>query len=270
MFKKNNISKIAVITGASSGIGYAIAKYLSSKYYIVYSLSRKAKDDDNIRYLECDITNYNQVEECLEQIYGQHKQIDLVINNSGFGITSSIEELNIDQYEEMINVNVLAALNLCLYAMKYLKHSQGKIINIGSIASEIISLFGTHYSISKRLLKLITYCLHSECSFWKIGICNLIVGKTHSDFEKNRIINDDPNSDYLKDLNNYLNNLSSSTKYWMQPIKVAKTIYKLDRKRKIPHSKTIGFKNKLLVLFFKIIPINLAIKINYNFFCKSK
>lgn len=56
----------------------------------------------------------------------------------------------------------------------------------------------------------------------------------------------------------------------MQPIKIAKQIYKLDKKRKIPITKTIGLKNKLMILFFKSISTNLSNKITYNFFCKTK
>lgn len=270
MFKKNNIYKIAIITGASSGIGYALGKYLSSKHYIVYSLSRSAKEDDYIRFLECDIKNYDQVEECLEQIYDKHKRIDLVVNNSGFGITSSIEELNINNYEEMIDVNVLASLNICLQSIKYLKQSHGKIINMGSIVSEIVLPFGSPYSVSKQLLKLVSYCLYNECKYQKIGICNLIVGKTHSEFDKNRIINKFDNSDYENDLNIFTSNLFKSIKYGMKAEKIAKYIYRLDKYKKIPHQKIIGYRNKLMIIFFKLIPINLANEINYNFFIKNK
>lgn len=268
--KIDSISKVVVITGASSGIGYTIGKYLSSKHYTVYSLSRQPKEDQCIRYIACDITNYEQVEDSLYTIYQKHGHIDLIINNSGFGITSSIEELDINKYQEMLKVNVDAALNLSMQAINYLKQSHGKIINMGSIASEIISLFGTHYSISKQLLKLLSYCLYNEYKYQNIGICNLIIGKTHSDFEKNRIINKKSDSAYSSDLNNYLNTFNSSSKHWMQPIKIAKQIYKLDKKRKIPITKTIGLKNKLMILFFKLISINLSNKITYNFFCKTK
>ena len=67
---------VIIITGASSGIGYETAKFLSLKGHKVYGLSRRAFEDEHFINLPCDITDYNRVKECFDEIYQREGRID--------------------------------------------------------------------------------------------------------------------------------------------------------------------------------------------------
>ena len=250
---KNIIEKkIAVISGASSGIGLSIGNFLASKNYIVYSLSRSKSDSLQINYLKCDVSNFERVKECFKQIYDKHQKIDLVINNSGYALVSPWEELKISDYEQLMKVNVEAAFNICETAINYLEKTKGKIINIGSLVSEIFVPFEMQYCLSKQLLKVVNLNFYSLCKSKNIGISYLILGKIKTDFDKSRKINFNKNSVYAESINNLIKNLSKNLKYGIDKDKVAKYIYTLVKKRKIKIQNIMCFKNKFLVFIFKL------------------
>ncbi|MDE5952792.1 MAG: SDR family NAD(P)-dependent oxidoreductase, partial [Malacoplasma sp.] len=241
---ENNFDKkIAIISGASSGLGLAVGNLLASKNYLVYSLSRSKPNSPSIIHLPCDISDFEKVKQYFKQVYEKHKKIDLVINNSGYALVSSLEEIKIDEYEQLMKVNVEAAFNICEIAIDYLEKSKGKIINIGSTVSEIFVPFEMPYSLSKQLLKVVNTNFYNICKSKNIGICYLILGKIKTNFDKNRKISSDENSLYKIQTNNLMKKLNSNLKFCTSKEKVAKYIYKLVWKKKIKKQKIMGINN---------------------------
>ncbi|MDE5767232.1 MAG: SDR family NAD(P)-dependent oxidoreductase [Malacoplasma sp.] len=267
---ENNFDKkIAIISGASSGIGLAVGNLLASKNYLVYSLSRSKPNSPSIFHLQCDISDFKKVKQYFEQVFEKHKKIDLVINNSGYALVSSWEELKIDEYEKLMRVNVESAFNICEIAIDYLQKSKGKIINIGSTVSEIFVPFEMQYCLSKQLLKIVNSNFYNICKLKNIGICYLILGKIKTDFDKNRKINLDENSLYKVQTNNLMKKLNSSLKFGINKDKVAKYVYKLVEKKNIKKQKIMGIKNKILVFIFKLFSWKFKAKFLYKYFCKK-
>ena len=86
-------NKVVVITGASSGIGYSIAKLLFSKGCKVYDISKTlVKHNEIVEGFECDVNNISQVDEILQKIFEKEGKINVFINNAGFGIAGAIED----------------------------------------------------------------------------------------------------------------------------------------------------------------------------------
>ena len=261
--------KIAIISGASSGIGLAIGNYLANKNYLVYSLSRSKPDSSLIFHLECDISNFEKVKQYLKQVYDKHKKIDLIINNSGYALVSSWEELKIDEYEKLMKVNVESAFNICESAINYLEKTKGKIINIGSTVSEIFVPFEMQYCLSKQLLKVISFYFYNYCKQKNIEICYLILGKIKTDFDKNKKININHNSAYKTPMDNLIKKLNNNLKFGINKNKVAKYVYKLVEKKKIKSQKIMGLNNKILVFIFKLFSWKFKSKFLYKYFCEK-
>lgn len=138
-----NNKKTWFITGASKGFGLSLVKQLLAAGQNVAATSRKLAElviavgstADNFLPLEVDLTNEDSVGCAMHQTKKAFGRIDVVINNAGYGIGGSIEELTNDETRDNFNVNVFGTLNVIRMVMPYMRYQQsGHIINISSIA----------------------------------------------------------------------------------------------------------------------------------------
>ena len=135
---KNN-QKVVLITGCSSGIGRESAHYLVKKGYRVYALSRtpeKLSDiaSENLYPIKVDITDKDSINTALEKI----NHVDVLVNNAGYGLVSTVEEVSEAQMLQQFDVNVFGVLRMCKAIIpKMRKQEAGVIINISSFLGKI-------------------------------------------------------------------------------------------------------------------------------------
>ena len=109
------MSKVILITGGSSGIGKAIATYLSkNNSYIVYGSSRDFKKLENVSFLpiKLDVTSEESISGCVQKIIKDQGKIDVLINNAGVGITGPLEETPNAEIEKHFKTNLYGPINL--------------------------------------------------------------------------------------------------------------------------------------------------------------
>lgn len=133
--------KVWFITGASKGFGLSIVKQLLCAGHFVAATSRDKealaiavnRDESNFLPLQVDLTNETSISLALQHTYEEFGQIDVVINNAGYGIGGTIEELTDEETRQAFDVNVFATLNVVRNVMPYLREQRsGHIINISS------------------------------------------------------------------------------------------------------------------------------------------
>ena len=173
--------KNIIITGGSLGIGKETAKSLVDKGANVLITGRsekrlqKAKLYTNAKILEFDIADFdnisNNANKCLDILDGR---VDVLVNNAGIGVRRSVEELNIDDFLKVFNVNVFG-LSLFTKELIPLMKSQksGTIINIGSTASLKGYKNGSIYSSSKFAVRCLTQCWQAELRPFNIRVCQV-------------------------------------------------------------------------------------------------
>ena len=139
--------EVSLVTGASSGLGRDIAKLLCKKGLIVYVVARRkenlldlkkecSKENGEIRIIAGDLINKNFRIKLINQIFSQSKKIDYLINNAGFGKLESLENIEYEDLEGMIQLNIVALQHLCQLVLPSMKKREsGRIINISSIAA---------------------------------------------------------------------------------------------------------------------------------------
>jgi NADP-dependent 3-hydroxy acid dehydrogenase YdfG len=137
--QNTNIPKVALVTGASSGIGKAIAKQLISDGLIVYVAARRVEKMRDLEELgaialKMDITQEQDIKKVVKQIEQDHDGVDILVNNAGYAIYGAMEDTAMEDARRQFEVNLfgLASLTQAVLPKMRAKKS-GKIINISSI-----------------------------------------------------------------------------------------------------------------------------------------
>ncbi len=166
--------QVAIVTGASSGIGEATALALAGRGASVVLAARRADRLDELARritadggravaIPCDVTDRIQVERLVERAMREFGRIDILINNAGVMPVSPIAERRFDDWDRMLDVNVKGALYMigcCLPAM--LERKSGHIVNLGSVAGRIVIPGNAVYCATKHALHAISEGLRAE------------------------------------------------------------------------------------------------------------
>ncbi len=181
-------SKVIVVTGASAGIGRALAEYFGQKQYRVYGLSRKVVPTDSFTSMSVDVTDHQQITEAIQQILDKEQRIDVLINNAGMGMVGAVEDATKDDILKLFNLNLVGAVQMMSAVLPAMRtQKQGDIINISSIGSEMGLPFRGFYSASKSALDKVTEAMRYEVSDWNIKVCALHLGDIKTNIADHRV-----------------------------------------------------------------------------------
>jgi len=182
--------KTVLITGSSSGMGRATVEYLSAQGYIVYAGTRTPSklfdiQSENIRPIYLDITNPESIEEALLYI----EKIDILINNAGYGLVSTVEDVTEEEMFEQFNVNVFGVMRMCKAVIpKMRKQDNGVIINISSFLGKIGLPLLTFYNASKYAVEGITDSLRYELKDFNIRVHSIMPGFFDTNFARDNLV----------------------------------------------------------------------------------
>lgn len=194
------MSKTALVTGASSGIGEAIALHLVGAGYRVYGTSRSARESqpDGIQFIQMDVDNDDSVKEAVTQLMSGIDRIDVVVNCAGLGILGAIEEIPIDTAKQIFETNVFGVMRVSQAVAPYMrKQGDGYIINISSIAGEVSVPLRGIYSASKFAMEAMSEAMRMELHHFGVKVVILQPGDFNTAISQNRThVDPDPDSPY--------------------------------------------------------------------------
>ena len=259
---------IAVVTGASSGIGLATAKMLLSKGVKVYGLAR-GEFDAEFEYMQCDVTNTAQIEQTLKTIFEREGQIDFLVNCAGMGISGSVENSPNEKIKKIFDVNFFGTVNMCKAVLPYMrKNNFGHIVNISSVAGELPIPFQTFYSATKASIESFTAGLSMEVKPFGIKAVCVLQKKTKTGFTKAREKNAIDDSSYGNRIDKSVGQMEKDEQNGMTPESVAKVICKALFKKNPKPINVVGFKYKFFLFLNHILPRKLVYKILYDLYAK--
>ena len=220
-----------IITGTSTGIGFALAEYFGKKGHQVYGLSRKNTESEFFKTIPTDITDHSQVEHAISEILKAEKRIDLLINNAGMGMVGAVEDSNKEEILKLFNLNLVGAVQMMSGVLPKMRAQKaGKIINISSIGSEMGLPFRGFYSASKSALDKVTEAIRYEVSPWKIEVCTLHLGDIKTKIAENRV-KTEVSEPYKKTFEKVYALMNSHVDDGSEPAEVAEYIEKLITKK---------------------------------------
>jgi short-subunit dehydrogenase len=182
-------NKIAVVTGASSGIGEATAELLANSGYQVYGTSRKdvQSNQRSFKMIALDVNSEESVERALKEVIQIEGRIDLVVNNAGFGVAAGgAEEISIEQAQKMFDTNFFGVVRVIRAVVPYMRNQgQGRIINIGSILGLIPAPYMATYAATKHAIEGYSESLDHELRNRGIRVSVIEPAYTNTNFEAN-------------------------------------------------------------------------------------
>jgi NAD(P)-dependent dehydrogenase (short-subunit alcohol dehydrogenase family) len=185
-----NSGKTAVVTGASSGIGYATAEALVRAGFAVFGTSRREASNgpNGVTMLACDVTDGEAVAALVSTVLSQTDRIDLLVNNAGVGLLGGAEEFSVAQVQTLFDVNlfgVIRMINAVLPSMR--QRGEGRIINIGSILGLVPAPYSAHYSAVKHALEGYSESLDHEVRAFNIRVSVIEPAFVRTVFDQNGI-----------------------------------------------------------------------------------
>jgi len=191
--QKQQQRPVAIVTGATAGIGAATARALHAAGYRVFGTYRKppATKIPGVDYVACDVTSDLAVDAAVREVLAQAGRIDLLVNNAGVGLMGAAEESSIEQAKSIFDVNlfgVVRTTNAVLPVMR--KQRSGRIVNISSVMGLIPSPFMALYSASKHAVEGYSQALDHEVRVGGIRVVLVEPSYTRTTFESNALAAD--------------------------------------------------------------------------------
>lgn len=186
--------KIALVTGASSGIGLATASALAREGFLVILLARREQrleaaarsiraGGGECEVLPADISLPEERERVFQQVMGTHGSLDLLVNNAGSGYYGYAAEMPWETARAILEVNISAIVHLTLRFLPGMKaRGRGQVINISSIAGKLPNQGIAIYSGSKSFLDSFTTSIYREMRGTGVQVCGLRPGPVESEF----------------------------------------------------------------------------------------
>ncbi|GKT24848.1 oxidoreductase [Acidovorax sp. SUPP3334] len=196
---KQTQQRVALVTGASSGIGEATAKQLLAAGFTVYGTSRRGAEGGQRAFplLALDVTGDASVKAAIADLERREGRIDLLVNNAGIGVTGAAEESSIEQVRTLFDTNfhgVVRVTNAVLPLMR--RQGSGRILNVGSGLGFIPAPFSAYYSATKHALEGYSESLDHEVRGFGIRVAVIEPGATKTSFESATTASDRPLAAY--------------------------------------------------------------------------
>jgi len=256
------MSKVAIVTGGSSGIGLCTVLALRSAGCQVYELSRRDVDIPGVTHVRTDVSDEEQVRSAVRFVHEQESRIDILVNNAGFGISGAAEFTANEEAKSLLEVNLFGTVNATKAVAPFMRDAgSGRIVNISSFAALTPIPFQSWYSVSKAAINAYTMALANELSPFGVTVCAVMPGDTKTAFTESRrksAIGDDI---YSGRVGRSVGRMERDETNGMAPEGAAKFICRVALKKSVKPFYTIGMQYKFFALLVRILPSSAAKRI---------
>jgi len=188
------MEKVALVTGSSSGIGYETSLSLAREGYFTYATMRDLKKADAVKkiaenenlplkIIELDVDNEKSVDDAVKSIIDEKERIDVLVNNAGWGIWGTAEDVSIEEFRAQFETNFFSVVRMIQKVAPVMrKQGTGDIVNISSIAGRIGFPVSTAYISSKFAIEGLSESLRYELGPFGINVIIIEPGVIKTNF----------------------------------------------------------------------------------------
>ena len=259
------MSKTALVTGASSGIGEETARTLHKLGYTVYAAARRTDrleqlTPTGIHALTMDVTDDESMSSGIEKIITETGRIDVLVNNAGYGSYGAIEDVSLDEARRQFEVNVFGLGRLTQLVLPHMRAQRsGTIINISSMGGRLTTPLGGWYHATKYAVEALSDALRMETAPFGIDVVVIEPGGIRTEWSgiaADHLEETAEGSAYASQIKAVANSMrsESTNKRQSPPSVIADTVEKIVTARKPRTRYVVGFAAKPLVTLRHILP----------------
>jgi NAD(P)-dependent dehydrogenase (short-subunit alcohol dehydrogenase family) len=235
-----NRQKVAIITGSSSGIGYATSLMLARNGFYTYASARDINKSASLqstadaerlplKLIQLDVTDDSSVKGAVEKIVSEKGRIDILVNNAGYGLFGAFEDLSVDEVKAQFETNFFGVIRVTQHVLPIMRNSVGGgiIVNVSSINGHVPFPIISAYVATKFALEGLSESIAYELEPFGIKVILIEPGAIGSGFMKGSVMSNralDPKSAYFEFVRKVRSKISSDHENATQPEEVAKAI----------------------------------------------
>ena len=220
--------QVALVTGASSGIGEAAARALVGTGFAVYGTSRGAAAGEKrggAVFLPLDVTDDESVAGAVREVLDRSGRIDVLVNNAGLGVVGAAEESSIEQARAVFETNLFGAMRVTRAVLPHMRdQGSGRIINVSSVLGLVPAPFGSMYAATKHALEGYSESLDHEVREYGVRVLLVEPGYTRTSFDTNAVAVDEPLPVYAQRRETFDGLIAEAVKAGDEPSVVGATI----------------------------------------------
>ena len=260
------MNKVALITGASAGIGKKTALLFIQSGYIVYGIARRIQamqeiQDAGGKVIATDVSSEESMQNCIRTVLAQEKRIDVLVNNAGYGLYGAIEDVSIEAAKAQFDVNVFGLAYMTKLVLPQMrKQKQGLIINVSSMGGKISIPLGGWYHSSKFAVEGLSDALREEVRPFGVKVVLVEPGAIQSEWgditlkNLNTVSGQTDYAPIVKRITAVFSNTYNSSVSSAKPDVIAKLILNISNKRKPKARYAAPLDAKSFLFFRKLLP----------------
>jgi NAD(P)-dependent dehydrogenase (short-subunit alcohol dehydrogenase family) len=256
------MSKVAIVTGASSGIGLAVSKQLLAAGCTVYGFSRRGTSAEGVNPVAVEITDEAAVKSAVDSVAEREGRIDILINNAGMGISGPVEFTAAEDMKLQMEVNYYGQVYCAKAVLPHMRRQgSGRIVCTSSVAAVMSIPYQSFYSSTKAAVSAMALALRNEVKSFGIQVCAVMPGDTKTGFTDVRRKCPEGDDVYKGVISRSVAKMEKDERGGMSPAVAGGLVARLAEKKHLAPLYTVGFGYKCLALLFKLLPAALSNRI---------
>jgi short-subunit dehydrogenase len=262
----NPYGNVALVTGATSGIGRCVAQMFCENGLHVYGTARRVEAYSPmesghyggfVKLLPMDVRSQDSVDEAVNAVIKTERRVDIVVNAAGMGIAGAVEDTSAEEAAQQLDTNFLGALRVMRAVLPHMRaQGRGLVVNISSVAGWVPVPFQSMYSASKYALEAMTQALRVEAGPFGVRAVLVEPGDTRTGFTKARRYTEETktNRAYRAMCERALYSMTVSEMKGHDPKKAARAVLRVVQQARPPVRKVVGMEYKLLYACSRLLP----------------